>query len=798
MQGGEYLNVKSLIRIWEELNAYLLEELSSGISVYDFLKMNAPKWKEVARVFFHLAENKKDDQLPFAFMVTYTSGMSSAGRLQHLPLSKALIQYSGENNHQALINLLSPIHKASRHCTWIKSILDDSSIYQVLAWDPDDAYNFLSTVPILEESGISVRLPNWWKKRNRAKVEVSIGKNTSSFVGMDAMLDFNVSLALGDQNLTPEETKSLLEGKDGLVLFKGQWIEVDQKRLQEALQQWESIKDSGTEGEISFIEGMRLLAGTSHNLDNAEFIEENQSWVDVQSGEALQNILTNLRCPENLHLPELENNLQTSLRPYQREGSSWLHFLTSLGLGACLADDMGLGKTIQVLALLLYHKSLSQGKKQKPSLLILPASLLANWKEEAARFAPSLSLFFIHPSQNKRSILDAVRDSAQIEEDLSAYDLVITTYSYISRLPSIHDISWHYLILDEAQAIKNAGSKQTKTVKKLKSFSRIALTGTPVENKMGDLWSLFDFLNKGLLGNSKIFTAFMKKINNAENPNYSILKKLVSPYILRRMKTDKSIISDLPDKTEVNTYCNLSKLQLRLYIQIVNEMKKALENTEGIARKGLVMQSLMRLKQVCNHPSQLLGESQYLAENSGKFLRIASICEEIAERQEKVLIFSQFREIIEPLAEHLSTVFKKDALILHGGTSVKKRKDLVDSFQNDENSPFFIISLKAGGTGLNLTAASHVIHFDRWWNPAVENQATDRAFRIGQKNNVLVHKFVTEGTIENKIDQMISEKQDMANNILSGKEEIKLTELSNDELINLVQVDINQSSLEGS
>jgi non-specific serine/threonine protein kinase len=361
----------------------------------------------------------------------------------------------------------------------------------------------------------------------------------------------------------------------------------------------------------------------------------------------------------------------------------------------------------------------------------------------------------------------------------------------LTRTQPLRDRQWRMVILDEAQAIKNPGTRQTRAVKELKCQARIALTGTPVENRLGDLWSLFDFLNPGLLGGAKAFSKFVKRLRE-DNASFAPLRKLVQPYILRRLKTDKRVIADLPDKTEVNAYCTLSKRQAILYEQSVVELARKLKESEGIERRGIVLAYLMRFKQICNHPAQWTGGGTYDPAESGKFQRLAEICEELAERQDKVLIFTQFREITSPLSEYLETIFKRPGLVLHGSTSVKQRKEMVDSFQRDDGPPFFVLSLKAGGTGLNLTQASHVIHFDRWWNPAVENQATDRAFRIGQKRNVLVHKFVCRGTVENKIDELIREKAGLSKELLEdgGGGEKLLTEMPDDELLRFVSLDI--------
>jgi SNF2 family DNA or RNA helicase len=357
------------------------------------------------------------------------------------------------------------------------------------------------------------------------------------------------------------------------------------------------------------------------------------------------------------------------------------------------------------------------------------------------------------------------------------------------------DYPWRHLILDEAQAIKNPGAKQTRAVKAMQSSWRVALTGTPVENRLGDLWSIFDFLNPGLLGSARAFNGLCKSMAKSRQ-GYAPLRRLVQPYILRRLKTDRNVIADLPDKTEVTAHCLLSKRQAALYQQSVEEMKRAIEQLEGIARRGVVLAFLMRFKQICNHPSQWLGDGAYEPGDSGKLARLRELCESIAARQDKVLVFTQFREMTGPLADYLTEVFGQSGLVLHGGTPVKKRQGLIRSFQQDDRVPFMVLSLKAGGTGLNLTAASHVIHFDRWWNPAVENQATDRAFRIGQKKNVLVHKFVCRGTVEERIDELIAGKQKLSDEVLAQGAESRLTEMSNEELISMVSLDLD-SALEG-
>jgi SNF2 family DNA or RNA helicase len=520
-----------------------------------------------------------------------------------------------------------------------------------------------------------------------------------------------------------------------------------------------------------------MLAGASVTAEDTAAADAD--WSRVTAGPWLEQTLKALRAGDG-EGADPGPALKGTLRPYQRTGTRWMHMLSSLGLGACLADDMGLGKTIQVLSLLLVTKQAGQ-----PNLLVAPASLLGTWAAEIEKFAPGLKAVIVHPSAMSP---DEIKQF--VPED---YDLAITSYGSLLRMPVLAETSWRFVILDEAQAIKNPAARQTRAAKALRAKARIALTGTPVENHLGDLWSIFDFINPGLLGNAKQFSRYAKGLaDRTENP-YGPLRELVRPYILRRMKTDKSVIADLPDKTEIKAFCQLSRKQAALYQQAVQELAERLEDATGIGRKGLVLAFLMRFKQICNHPSQWLGDGSWSEEDSGKWARLREIAEVIAAKQEKMLVFTQFREVTTPVAAFLGSIFGKPGLILHGETEVKKRKELVRRFQEDEAERFFVLSLKAGGIGLNLTAASHVVHFDRWWNPAVENQATDRAFRIGQTRNVLVHKFVCRGTVEENIDQLIEAKRQLSKDLLEGGADLFLTELKDEELLKLVALDINKA-----
>jgi non-specific serine/threonine protein kinase len=445
---------------------------------------------------------------------------------------------------------------------------------------------------------------------------------------------------------------------------------------------------------------------------------------------------------------------------------------------------------MQIIALLLASQRGAGPRLQPPHLLVAPASLLGNWTSELARFAPSLRVVVAHPSAMPAAAL-----AQPTAPDLAGTDLVITSYGTLARAPWLAATRWGLAILDEAQAIKNPGTRQTRAVKALEARARIALTGTPVENRLGDLWSIFDFLNPGLLGSAKDFTRYTRNLGAG---GYGPLRELLRPYVLRRLKTDRSVIADLPDKTELTAYCALSRKQAALYQQAVDELAAKLRATAGIERRGAVLASLMRLKQICNHPSHWLGDGDWREPDSGKLQRVRELAEVIAAKQDKLLVFTQFRETCEPLAGFLAGVFGRPGLVLHGDTAVKDRSALVRRFQDDEDVGFFVLSLKAGGTGLNLTAASHVLHFDRWWNPAVEDQATDRAFRIGQRRNVLVHKLVCRGTVEEKIDALIADKRALSRQLLEGTGELKLTELSDAELLNLVTLDLNTAMMDGA
>jgi hypothetical protein len=660
--------------------------------------------------------------------------------------------------------LLTELGRASR--LWPE--LDDalrSATPSGLVMDTTEAYLFLrGAAPLLAQAGFGVLLPATWQPggvglRLTGSSPGTPGVvQTESRVGFGAIVDYQWQVALGDQLLTRDELDELARAKAPLVRLRGKWVEVDHLRLRKAL----AYVDGRAGGQMSVADLLKLGAGLdSPDIDLPVVGVDATGWLgDLLSGQLDRRV-------EVVPSPD---GLAATLRPYQERGLSWLAFLDGLRLGAVLADDMGLGKTLQTLALLLHDRA-------APTLLVCPMSVVGNWQREAARFAPDLTVHVHHGS-------DRLRDA----ELMRRADLVITTYAVATRdADLLGQVSWRRVVLDEAQNIKNSATKQSVAVRGLPAQQRIALTGTPVENRLAELWSIVDFVNPGLLGPLSAFRERFAVPIERDNDTEAAqrLKQLIGPFLLRRLKTDPTIISDLPDKIEMNVLCNLTAEQASLYQAVVDDMLVKIENSEGIERRGLVLATMTKLKQVCNHPAHLLKDGTRLPGRSGKLARLEEILEEVLAEGDKALCFTQFTEFGGMLETHLADRFGQDVLYLHGATSKRRRDEMVAAFQEADGPPIFLLSLKAGGTGLNLTAANHVIHVDRWWNPAVEDQATDRAFRIGQRKNVQVRKFVCVGTLEERIDEMIEKKKALSR-MTVGTGESWLTELSVDELRDII------------
>ncbi|MBL1177969.1 DEAD/DEAH box helicase [Pantanalinema sp. GBBB05] len=658
--------------------------------------------------------------------------------------------------------------------------------------DLDAAFDFLKeSAWVLENAGYKVIVPAWWtpQGRQRAKVRLKAkGKSlsggedkTKKYFSFESLVEYQYELAIGGEKVSEQEWQQLVSAKTPLVQFRGQWLELDQDKMRQMLEFWKTQQQE--QPELSLLEFLKLTAG-----------EEDELEIQVDRKDVLSEMLAKLGDKSQLQPIEDPQQLQGNLREYQKRGVSWLQYLEQIGLNGCLADDMGLGKTIQVIARLLQERELTKLQKIKhipPTLLIAPTSVVGNWEHEIHKFAPDLKAIVHHGTQRSK-------DSKAFKQACREHDLVITSFALARKdLKLFSEIQWHRIVLDEAQNIKNPKADLTKAILKLSAPHRLALTGTPVENRLLDLWSIFNFLNPGYLGNQTQFRRnFELPIQKHNNPRQAItLKKLVEPLILRRVKTDQAIIQDLPDKVEQKLFCNLTKEQASLYEAVVKDVENQLNTvTEGIKRKGLILATLTKLKQVCNHPRQFLQDgSDFTPERSHKLTRLSEMVQEAIEEGESMLIFTQFNELGEALEKYLRHSCHYNTYYLHGGTSRLKRQQMISEFQDPETEPsVFVLSLKAGGVGITLTKANHVFHFDRWWNPAVEDQATDRAFRIGQKKNVFVHKFVAIGTLEERIDEMIEDKKKLAGAIV-GADESWLTELDNEAFKKLIA--LNKSAI---
>ena len=644
----------------------------------------------------------------------------------------------------------------------------------------DDAFSFLKEWAwILEDAGYKIIVPAWWTPQGRRRVKIRLrttptqAKPSAAAAGQGGLklknlVQYRYELAIGDEVVSPEEWRQLVESKAPLVRFRGQWVELDRDKMREMLLFWQRHGQEMPEMSVQ-----DLLQRTALDED-----------FEVDRDDALAGMLRRLRGGGHLETIADPPGLRAQLRDYQRRGVAWLRFLEQCGLGACLADDMGLGKTLQAIARLVQERE-AAGEELSPTLLIAPTSVIGNWQKEVQKFAPQLPVLIHHGTTR-------TQDKAAFLAQTAGQALVITSYALVRRDQALFTArDWHRVILDEAQNIKNPLAAQTKAILKLRAPHRLALTGTPVENRLIDLWSIFNFLNPGYLDTQARFRkGFESPVQRDRDPvKTATLKRLVEPFILRRLKSDKAIIQDLPDKLEALQYCNLSKEQAALYETVVRDVERQLEDKEGIARQGLMLSTLMRLKQICNHPAQFLQDgSPFTPERSHKLQRLQEMLEEAMAEGDSVLIFSQFTEVAAALERRLRQALHYPTFYLHGGTPRAKREQMITAFQDPEAEPaIFVLSLKAGGVGITLTKANHVFHFDRWWNPAAEDQASDRAFRIGQEKTVFVHKFVTLGTLEERISHMIEDKKAIAGAIV-GNDESWLTQLDNERFKALIRL----------
>jgi len=713
------------------------------------------------RLVFHLAE-RKNSNTPFAFLATYAVD-GSEGATTHLKLKQALDLF--RDNQPELLRIVSILERAQKRSDFVRSYIESGDIFRAVEMSTQDAYRFLQDVATFEELGITCRAPVWWKPaggRSRIDVRASLLRSytreiTGQF-GLEALVRLQPIMSIDGAAITENEVRELLEVSDGLALLKGNWIEVNHQRLASMLEVFERLKDT----ELTIADALRGNVSPIDPPDDIAVEIDNSVWLAEMQLSS-----------ENVGLdssPPVPDTFLAELRPYQAFGFAWLFRMTSFGFGTCLADDMGLGKTVQVLALL---ERLRIDHPERKALLVVPMSLLANWTHELKKFAPLIPFSVIHRSADDYSDVDFA--------DLPF--LSITTYGMIVRRHEFHDVDWDLVILDEAQAIKNPASSQALAAKRLRRRNGIAMTGTPVENKLFDLWSLFDFLNPGLLGSAKEFSSSEMRYQPSQ------IRKMTGPFVLRRLKTDKAVIADLPEKNEIDQYVSLGKNQRILYQEIIRSVQEDFNRGDVHHINAKVLTAISACKQICNHPDQFLGLTEFDPEQSGKFLALRQLCETIHDKRERVLIFTQYREITRPLADFLANVFDHQGLVFHGGLTQRQRTRVLEQFQGDGEAPFMVMSIKAGGVGLNLTEANNVILFDRWWNPAVERQAIDRVFRIGQTRDVMVYKMVVADTIEERIVEVLKAKDALADAAVGADGALAET-LRIDELVALLRSEI--------
>ncbi|MGH4038152.1 MAG: SNF2-related protein [Sphaerochaeta sp.] len=745
--GSEYINEDWIESMWLKMESWCYRTLGEFKgSIESCLSSYLPSFNIADRAYFHLVETDSREY-PFGFLTSYTTKVNN--QIKHMPLSYALEEY--KDNEKELLHLLSMIFKASNKCDTLSNIIEEGQIFEPTYLTSDEAYDLLKNSDFFGECGIGFRFPTWWKRRNQTHIKANIGENLNSEFGMKSLLSVKLNFVIDNETLSKEELEELLNMQEGLVKFKNKWIEINHKKLQILLDKYQEFIEN-TGNEITFNDYLKM------QRDEKE--DENSNYLIFEHGQWLESFSSHKVVKEQTL--ELSNNFHGKLRNYQETGVNWLYSMLRGGFGTCLADDMGLGKTIQILAIL---QTMFEKNYLTNTLLIVPSSLIGNWSNEKDKFTPNLPLFVLNQTEKKLQ-----------EMDFDQPGLYITTYKLASLRESINQKHWDLVILDEAQAIKNPNTKRSKIIKGIETDKRIAMTGTPIENSLVDLWSLFDFINPGLLGSQKEFGNIIKK--TSENPNiYRSLRNITQPFIMRRLKTDRSIITDLPKKIETDMYIPLSTKQITLYRRLIKSVTEKLDNkdSDAISTKGLVLSTILKSKQICNHPSQFLKSEEFKEVDSGKFLALKQLVEIIKEKHERMLVFTQYRTMINPLTDYLKSLFGYDGLSIDGSISTEERSRRVDMFNSDTYHPFMVITIKSGGTGLNLTRANHVVHFDRWWNPSVENQATDRAFRIGQKKVVNVYKFTCKGTIEDKINDIINSKKSLSTAVIGQSEQSALS-----------------------
>ena len=715
-------------------------------TIADYYQEKGLSFAVSGQIFFHLAESKRA-QYPFAFMASYTE--LENGHVQHYALAHALEKYKHDQAY--ILQLISSLSTLEKESSLISKLLNTGELFQPVYFSDEEANQFLHELELYERVGIRAKVPRWWARVHQpAKVQLKV--ETGAAFSKDKLLSFRPEIEYNGITVSPDELEEFLRMSEGLHAFKGTWIEVDHKRITELLAKANDLHEQ-TRGGLSLLDSLQLAT-------------KNQDFLDISCVLSyFKEALNKLTTCENYTLPA---SVHANLRAYQMQGYLWLRAMDELNLGVILADDMGLGKTLQIIAYLdALRTQKAAARSPRNVLIVMPSSLLANWEEELKKFAPSAPFVTYHGKT--RSIGPFI---------------TLTSYGMLKREAALLQQQWDVVILDEAQAIKNTSSQQTKAVKLLHSRMRIALTGTPIENDLMDLFSIFDFILPGYLGSAYSFQKYARMLETKTH-GYQQLQQATAPFIMRRVKTDKAIISDLPKKMEYKEYIDLTPKQAALYRKTLAAFKKAIEDTTNQTdRRGMIFATLTHLKQITNHPSQYSGNDVYKPSESGKFIRLAQLVEDIYKARERVLIFTQYKEMIPHLSAFLCDTLGPSVqpLVLHGGVSPQERQKVVDAFNGDSYHPFMILSLRAGGVGLNLTGANHVIHFDRWWNPQIEKQASDRAYRIGQTKDVMVHYFICRQTLDMSIDELLEKKKYLSASAIAENKAPSLTTLSNKEL----------------
>ena len=798
--GSSTLDIKTVSPIREWLQALqqesgmvqaesaALENLATKLSAWTAPLQNALSQQSEFRTCFHLippSPGKVNWSLNYCLQaIDEAEFLVDARTIWNNPVEQ--LAYVGRTIDLPQETLLSGLGLASKLYPLIEPSLQEQRPQSCLL-KPLDAYNFIKSVAWrFTDSGLGVVLPpslthaGGWASRLGLSIQAETPKLNprQGSVGLQSLLSFKWELSIGGQRISKAEFDRLVELNSPLVEINGEWVELRATDVRAAQTFFASRKEQMT---LSLEDALRLASGDSQMIEKLPV-------VNFEATGQLQELLNTLNNNEAVSAIA-PASFRGELRPYQALGVGWLAFLERWGLGACLADDMGLGKSIELIAFLLHLQE--KDALESPTLLVCPTSVLGNWEREVRKFGPTLKVLVHHGDKRAKGKVFATA--------IKGKDLIVTSYALVFRdAKEIQGVKWQGLVLDEAQNIKNSESKQSKIVRQIEASFKIALTGTPVENRLQELWSILEFLNPGYLGARNFFQRrFAIPIEKyGDRESLQSLRSLVRPFILRRLKTDKSIIQDLPEKQEMTVFCGLATEQATLYQQIVETSIAELESAEGIQRRGMILALLVKLKQLCNHPALLTAKQNPKALDiksleSGKLQRLVEMLEEVVAEGDRALVFTQFAEWGKLLKPHLEQHLGREILFLYGGIKQQQREEMIDRFQHDpQGPPIMILSLKAGGTGLNLTRATHVFHYDRWWNPAVENQATDRVFRIGQTRNVQVHKFVCTGTLEEKIHDMIESKKALAEQVVSAGENW-ITELDTDQLRNLLILDRN-------